>query len=102
MKWLWFLLVFILGGLVGVFVGGAVGMMAGGITGTEFGVCAAVDVAEKKGILSADQAQALLADTAAHLRSEFKELVEKSKISEKMPLNSETCQKMMSEVMAAK
>jgi hypothetical protein len=102
MKWLWFVLVFILGGLVGMFLGGAGGMMAGSVTGTEFGVCATVDVAEQKGILTAEQAETLLGETAAHLRTEFKELVEKTGISEKMPLNAETCQKLQAEVQARK
>lgn len=102
MKWLWFVLVFILGGVAGLFLGGAGGMMAGSITGTEFGVCAAVKVAEERGILSPDQAQELLGETAAHLRTEFKELVEKADLSEKMPLNAETCQKLMTEIKAKK
>ena len=98
MKWLWFLLLFILGGLVGFFVGGTGGAMVGGITGTEFGVCVAVQVAEEKGILTAGQAQELLDESAAHLRTEFKELVESAKLSEKMPLNAETCQKIKAEL----
>ena len=77
MKWLWFVLVFLLGGVAGFFVGGTGGMMAGGIAGTEFGVCAAVKVAGDRGLLSQDQAQKLLGETASHLRSEFSELVEK-------------------------
>ena len=100
MKWFWMLLVFILGGLAGLFLGGSGGMLAGSITGTEFGVCAAVKVAEEKGLLSEDQAQQLLGETAAHLRTEFKELVEKAKLSERMPLNTETCQKLLSEMSA--
>jgi hypothetical protein len=102
MKWLWFVLVFIIGGLVGMFLGGAGGMMAGSVTGTEFGVCTAVAVAEQKGILTADQAETLLGETAAHLRTEFKELVDKAGLSEKMPLNAETCQRLKAEVQARK
>lgn len=102
MRWLWFVLVFILGGVVGLFFGGAGGMMAGSITGTEFGVCAAVQVAEEEGVLTPGQAQDLLGKTATYLRTEFKELVEKAKLSEKMPLNDETCQKLMAEIKAKK
>ena len=100
MKWLWFVLVFLLGGVAGFFVGGTGGMMAGGIAGTEFGVCAAVKVAGDRGLLSQDQAEKLLGETASHLRSEFSELVEKAKLSEKMPLNTETCQKLLTEIKA--
>ncbi len=100
MKWFWMLLVFIVGGIVGFLAGGSGGMMAGGIAGTEFGACVAVKVAEDKGILSQAQAQTLLSETAAHLRTEFKELVEKAELSEKMPLNEETCQKLMTEIKA--
>ena len=100
MKWFWMLLVFIIGGIAGLFFGGAGGMMAGGIAGTEFGACVAVKVAQEKGILSESQARELLGETAAHLRTEFKELVEKAKLSEKMPLNTETCQKLIAEVKA--
>jgi hypothetical protein len=100
MKWFWMILVFIVGGIAGFFFGGTGGMMAGGIAGTEFGACVAVKVAEDKGILSASQAQALLGETAAHLRTEFKDLVEKAKLSEKMPLNNETCQKLIAEFKA--
>jgi hypothetical protein len=100
MKWFWMILVFLVGGIAGFFFGGAGGMMAGGIAGTEFGACVAVKVAEDRGILSQSQAQELLGETAAHLRTEFKELVEKAKLSEKMPLNSETCQKLMAEIKA--
>ena len=98
MKWFWLVLVFVLGGLAGFFLGGAGGMMAGGIAGTEFGVCASVKVAEERGLLSHDQAQDLLSETAAHLRSEFSELVEKANLSENMPLNTETCQKLLADV----
>ena len=98
MKWFWMILVFIIGGIAGFLVGGAGGMMAGGITGTEFGACVAVKVAEDKGILSERQAQELLGETAAHLRTEFKDLVEKAKLSEKMPLNTETCQRLIAEM----
>ena len=100
MKWFWMILVFIVGGIAGFFFGGTGGMMAGGIAGTEFGACVAVKVAEDKGILSADQAQTLLGETAAHLRSEFKDLVDKAKLSEKMPLNNETCQKLIAQFRA--
>jgi hypothetical protein len=100
MKWFWMILVFIIGGIGGFFLGGAGGMMAGGITGTEFGACVAVEVAQDKGILSASQAQELLGQTAAHLRTEFEDLVEKAKLSEKMPLNAETCQKLIAEIKA--
>jgi hypothetical protein len=100
MKWFWMILVFILGGVAGFFFGGAGGMMAGGIAGTEFGACVAVKVAEDRGILSASQAQTLLGETAAHLRTEFRDLVEKTKLSEKMPLNNETCQKLIAEFKA--
>ena len=98
MKWLWFVLVFILGGLAGFFVGGTGGAMVGGITGTEFGVCVAVQVAEEKGLLTADKAQALLDESAAHLRTQFKDLVEHANLSEEMPLNAETCQKIKAEL----
>jgi hypothetical protein len=81
MKWFWMIVVFIVGGIAGLFFGGAGGMMAGGIAGTEFGACVAVKVAQEKGILSEGQAQELLGETAAHLRTEFKELVEKAKLS---------------------
>ncbi len=100
MKWFWMILVFIIGGIAGLFFGGAGGMMAGGIAGTEFGACVAVKVAQEKGILSESQAQELLGETAGHLRTEFKDLVEKAKLSEKMPLNAETCQKLIAEVKA--
>jgi hypothetical protein len=102
MRWLWFVLVFLLGGLVGVFFGGAGGMMAGSVTGTEFGVCATVDVAEKQGILTPEEAQMLLGETASHLRSEFKELVDKAGLSEKLPLNAETCEKLKAEIRQAR
>ena len=102
MKWLWFLLVFILGGVVGFFAGSTGGMMAGGIAGTEFGVCVAVQVAEEKGLLTAGQAQELLGESAAQLRTEFKELVEHAKLSEKIPLNAETCQKIKAELIKDK
>jgi len=98
MKWLWFVLIFIIGGLIGFFAGTTGGVMVGGITGTEYGVCVAVQVAEEKGILTADQAQELLDESAVHLRTEFKELVEQAKLSEKMPLNAETCQKIKAEL----
>ena len=100
MKGFWMLLIFLLGGVAGFFLGGSGGMLAGGITGTEFGVCATVKVAEDKGLLSEAQAQDLLGETAAHLRTEFKALVEKAKLSERMPLNTETCQKLLSEISA--
>jgi len=100
MKWFWMIVIFVVGGIAGLFFGGAGGMMAGGIAGTEFGACVAVKVAQEKGILSEGQAQELLGETAAHLRTEFKELVEKAKLSEKMPLNTETCQKLIAEVKA--
>ncbi len=104
MKVLWYVLVFVLGGAVGFIAGGigggTVGMMAGGIGGTEFGVCTALQVAQEKGILTAEQQQQLLEDTAAHLRTEFKDLVEKAHLSEKLPLNAETCEKLISEVKA--
>jgi hypothetical protein len=100
MKWFWIILVFLLGGIVGFILGGSGGMMAGGIAGTEFGACVAVKVAEDKGILSASQAQTLLGETATHLRTEFKTLVEKAGLSEKMPLNEETCQKLIAEIKA--
>lgn len=98
MKWFWLVLVFVLGGLAGFFLGGAGGMMAGGIAGTEFGVCAAVQVAEDRGLLSQSQAQDLLNETAAHLRTEFSELVEKANLTENMPLNTETCGKLLADV----
>jgi hypothetical protein len=41
-----------------------------------------------------------LGETAAHLRAEFKDLVEKAELSEKMPLNTETCQKLIAEIKA--
>ena len=66
MKWFWMILVFIVGGVAGLFFGGTGGMMAGSIAGTEFGACVAVKIAEDKGILSASQAQVLLGETAAH------------------------------------
>lgn len=101
MKAVWYILVFVIGGIVGLAVGGigggTVGMMAGGIGGTELGVCTTVQVAEDKGILNAEEGRQLLEETASHLRTEFKELVEKSDISEKLPLNAETCEKIMSE-----
>jgi hypothetical protein len=97
MKWLWMVLVFVIGGALGFFLGGAGGMMAGGIAGTEFGACVAVKVAEEKGLLSQSQAGTLLEETAAHLRTEFEELVEKAKLSEHMPLNTQTCEKLMAE-----
>jgi len=98
MKWFWMILVFIIGGIAGLFLGGAGGMLAGSITGTEFGACVAVKVAEDSGILSQSQAEELLGETATHLRTEFKEIVEKAQLSEKMPLNTETCQKLMDEM----
>ena len=100
MKWLLMIVLFILGGVAGFFLGGAGGMMAGGIAGTEFGACVAVKVAEDTGILDKAQAQTLLGETAAHLRTEFKELVEKTELSDKMPLNEATCQKLMAEIKA--
>jgi uncharacterized membrane protein (UPF0136 family) len=104
MKALWYVLVFVIGGIIGFVAGGigggTVGMMAGTIGGTEFGVCTALKVAEDKGILTAEQTQRLLDDTAAHLRTEFKDLVEKAEISEKIPLNAETCEKLITEAKA--
>jgi hypothetical protein len=98
MKWFWMILVFIIGGIAGLFLGSAGGMLAGSITGTEFGACVAVKVAEDRGILSKNKAEELLGETAAHLRTEFKEIVDKAQLSEKMPLNTETCQKLMEQV----
>jgi hypothetical protein len=104
MKVLLYILVFVIGGIIGFVAGGigggTIGMMAGGIGGTELGVCTAVQVAEDKGILTAEQSQQLLAETASHLRTEYKDLVEKGNLSETMPLNAETCEKIMSEVKA--
>ncbi len=102
MKAVWYILVFIVGGVIGFFVGGvgggAAGFMAGGIGGTEFGVCTTVQVAQDKGILTADQQQQLLDDTAAYLRTEFKELVDDTDLSDKAPLNAETCEKIKNEI----
>lgn len=102
MKALWYILVLLIGGVIGFVVGGlaggGVGMLAGGIGGTELGVCTTLQVAQENGILTADQQQQLLADTAAYLRAEFPELVERANLSETMPLNAETCEKMMTEM----
>jgi hypothetical protein len=104
MKALWYVLVFVLGGAIGFVVGGigggTVGMMAGGIGGTEFGVCTALQVGQDKGILTAEQQQQLLEATRGHLRTEFKDLVQKAKLSEKLPLNADTCRKLIAEVKA--
>ncbi len=104
MKALWYSLVFLIGGglgfVLGGSVGGGMGMVAGGTIGTEFGVCSAVRVAEQQGILSSEPSQQLLEATAAHLRTEFKEVVERANLSEKLPLNAATCEKLMTEVKA--
>ena len=81
-------------------MGGSVGMIAGGIGGTELGVCTTVQVAQDKGIVTAEQQQQLLDDSAAYLRTEFKQLVDETELSEKMPLNAETCEKIKNEVKA--
>ena len=106
MKALWYVLVFVLGGAIGVFVGGigggtlgvATGMLAGGVTGTELGVCTAIEVAKREGLLTAAQQQGLLEATASHLRTEFKDLVEQANLSESLPLDAETCKKLMADM----
>ncbi|MGF1562648.1 MAG: hypothetical protein ACFB3T_10775 [Geminicoccaceae bacterium] len=95
MKYLFYLLLVVLGGGIGFFLGGSGGMLAGSVAGTEFGVCTAVQVAENEGLLDAAQSATLLEQTAAHLRSEFAELVERANLSENMPLNSDTCTTLM-------
>ena len=104
MKVLWYVLVLLLGGVAGFVAGGfggaSVGMMAGGIGGTEFGVCSALKVARDQGLLTADQQQQLLDATASHLRTEFADLVAKAELSEKMPLNAATCEKLLKEIKA--
>jgi hypothetical protein len=47
MKRFLMVLVFIIGGMAGVFFGGALGIMAGGIAGTEFGAYVKVPVSKK-------------------------------------------------------
>ena len=104
MKAVWYILTFVVGGVVGLVIGGVgggtVGMMAGGIGGTELGVCTTVQVAQDKGILDAEQQQRLLEETATYLRTEFKELVDKTGLSEEIPLNAETCEKIKGEIKA--
>ena len=90
MKFLLYVLVFIVGGAIGFFVGGA-SSVATGLTGTALGVCSAAKVAVQQGMLTADQQAALLGQTSSYLRSEFPKLTKQLGLADQPPLSPERC-----------
>lgn len=103
MKFLAYLLVFVIGGAVGFFVGEIRGGVAtsavAAAAGADIGVCTAVKVANDKGMLTPEQQNALLAATAVELRTEVKDLDKVSKlfsgetVSEGIDIDAEACAK---------
>jgi hypothetical protein len=90
MRFLVYLLLLIVGGVIGFFIGGAT-TVATGLTGTALGVCSAAKVAGQMGLLTADQQASLLGQTSTYLRSEFPKLTKQLGLEGQPPLSPERC-----------
>lgn len=101
MRFLVYLLLLIVGGVIGFFVGGAT-TVATGLTGTQLGACTAAKVAGQMGLLTADQQASLLGQTSAYLRSEFPKLTKQLGLADQPPLSLDRCAAVAQQVEALK
>lgn len=99
MRFLVYVLLLIIGGVIGFFIGGATSV-ATGLTGTQLGVCSAAKVAGQMGLLTADQQAALLGGTSDYLRSEFPKLTKQLGLEDQPSLNPDRCATVQAQVEA--
>ena len=104
MKILGYVVVLLIGGVIGFFVGGigggALGLVTGGIGGAELGVCSTIEAAQKQGMLTADQQAKLFEATAQHMRTELAEIADKAGVNldSGIPVNAEQCAKLVEDL----
>lgn len=99
MRFLLYILLFVVGGVIGFFIGGA-GTVASGVAGTQLGVCSAAKVAGQMGLLTADQQNTLLGQTSAYLRSEFPKMAKELGLADQPPLSGDRCGEVIRQIEA--
>lgn len=97
MRFLIYILVFIVGGVIGFFIGGA-GTVASGVAGTQLGVCSAAKVAGQLGLLTPEQQDRLLGETSGHLRSEFPKMAKELGLADQPPLGLDRCAEVVRQI----
>ena len=101
MRFLLYILLLIVGGVIGFFIGGAT-TVATGLTGTQLGVCSAAKVAGQMGLLTDDQQSALLGQTSTYLRGEFPTLTKQLGLEGQPSLNPDRCAEVQKQIDALK
>lgn len=101
MRFLFYLLLLIVGGAIGFFVGGAT-TVATGVAGTQLGICSTAKVAGQMGLLTEEQQAALLGQTSTFLRNEFPRLTKELGLTDQAPLSPERCADVQTQVEAVR